>query len=142
MIIDFDCEMSASVNSLTVNKTSIVKLTTRFFSEKMLMFAKLSLMSFIYDILETFYFPNDKTEIIYSSYGIEKFFSYHILIDMDSTSLCFIIICGEDNPILGTIFRDVVFEVIVQSNIMQQFNTSNEFWEKFLARDKSLEKKS
>ena len=78
MIIDLDCEMSASVNSLAVNKTSVVKLTARFFSEKMLMFAKLLLMSFIYDMLETFYFPNNKTEIIYRSYGIKKNFSYHI----------------------------------------------------------------
>ena len=63
MIIDLDWEMSASVKSLAVNKTSVVKLTTRFFSEKMLMFAKLSLMSFIYDMLEIFYFPNDRNHL-------------------------------------------------------------------------------
>ena len=131
MIIDFDCETSASINSLAVNKTSVVKLTTRFFSGKMLMFAKLSLMSFIYETLETFYFPNDKTKIIYSSYGIEKILQ----------SLCFIIICGENNPILKARFRDIIFEIIVQNDIIKGFDTSNEFWEKFLARAKSLEKK-
>ena len=72
MIIDFDCEGSGSINSLAVNKTNVVKLTTRFFSGKMLMFAKLSLKSFIYDMVETFYFSNTKTKIIYCSYGIEK----------------------------------------------------------------------
>ena len=66
MIIDFDCETSASINSLAVNKTSVLKLTTRFFSGKIRMFAKLSLMSFIYEMLETFHFPNGKTKIIYS----------------------------------------------------------------------------
>ena len=48
MIIDFDCESSASKNYLAVNKTNVVKLKTQFFSQKMLMFAKLSLKSFIY----------------------------------------------------------------------------------------------
>ena len=52
MIIHFDYESTVSVNSLSVNKTNIVKL----FSGKMLMFAKLSLMSFIYDRIENFYF--------------------------------------------------------------------------------------
>ena len=84
MIIDFDCESSASINSLAV-KTNLVKLATRFSSRKMLMFTKLSLKSFIYDIVGTFYFPNTKTKIIYCSYGIEKILPYLILTDIDST---------------------------------------------------------
>ena len=60
MIIDFDCESSVSIDLLAVNKNSSVKVTTRFFSGKMIMFAKLSPMSFIYDMVETFYFPNKK----------------------------------------------------------------------------------
>ena len=76
MIIDFDCESSASINSLAVNKTSEVKLTTRFFAGKMLMFAKLSLMSFIYDLLETFYFPKLKAKMIYHLMALKKFFLF------------------------------------------------------------------
>ena len=86
IIIDFDCETSTSINSLAVNKTNVVKLTTSFFSGKMLMFAKLSLMSFKYEMLETFYFPNDKTKIIYNFYGIETTLPYHVLTDTDSTA--------------------------------------------------------
>ena len=41
MIIDFESETSASINYLAVNKTNLVKLTTRYFSGKMLMFAKM-----------------------------------------------------------------------------------------------------
>ena len=67
MIIDFDCETAASINSLSVNKNSNVKVTARFFSGKMLMSAKLSLMSFIYELVETFYFPSEKTKKIYSA---------------------------------------------------------------------------
>ena len=61
MIIDFDCESLVSINSLAENKNSLVKVTTQFFSGKMLMFAKISLLSFIYNIVETFYFPNKET---------------------------------------------------------------------------------
>ena len=70
MIIDFDCENSVSINSLAVNKNNTVKVTTRFFSGNMLMFAKLSLMSFIYNLTETSYFPNEKIKKIYKTYGI------------------------------------------------------------------------
>ena len=74
MIIDFDCEFSISINSLSVNKNSNVKVTTRFFSGKMLMFAKLSLMSFIYELIKTFYFPDEKTKKTYKTYKIEKIY--------------------------------------------------------------------
>ena len=47
MIIEFDCETSATINSLAVNTTNVVKLTTTFFPGKMLIFPKLPLMSFI-----------------------------------------------------------------------------------------------
>ena len=67
MIIDFDCETAAGINSLAVNKNYNVKVTARFFSGKMLMSAKLSLMSFIYELVETFYFPNEKTKKVYSA---------------------------------------------------------------------------
>ena len=57
--------------------------------------------------------------------------------DTGSTSLCFIIICDENNPIPDARFRDMILEVIIQNDIIKRFDTSNEFWEKFLARDKS-----
>ena len=91
------------------------------------MFAKLSLMSFIYELIETFYFPNDKTKIIYSSYGIEKIFPYHVLTDTDSTALAFIITCPENNSIPDDKFCSIIFQVIVQNDIINFFDTSHEF---------------
>ena len=58
MIIDFDHSLVCSIKSLDVNKNNVVKPTRPFFIGKMLMFSKLSLMSFIYKVIETFYFPN------------------------------------------------------------------------------------
>ena len=141
MIIDFDCESSVGINSLAVNKTNVVKLTTRLFSVKMFMFTKLSLMSFIYDLIEVFYFPNIKAKIIYQSFGIEKILLYQILTDSDSIALHFNIICSENNSIPDDRFRDIIFEVISQNDIIKRFATSNEYWEKFSVRDKTLEKK-
>ena len=125
MIIDFDCESSVSVNSLAVNKINVVKLTTQFFSGKLPMFAKLSLMSFIHDMIETFYLSNTKTKIIYRSYGIEKKLAYHILTGTDSTALHFHIFCSQNNS--NDRFRHIIFEVIAQSDIIKRFDISNKF---------------
>ena len=59
MLSDFNCLDSSSIQSFAIKNPDNVKLTTRFSSEKMLMFAKLSLMSFIYELVETFYFPDE-----------------------------------------------------------------------------------
>ena len=64
MIVDLNCEESASIKSFAITKNDQVRVTTRFLSGKMLMFAKLSLMSFIYEIIETFCFPEKKVQQI------------------------------------------------------------------------------
>ena len=63
------------------------------------MFAKLLLMSFIYEILETFYFSDKKVREIYDWYLIEKVYIYHILTDTDSISLQFYFISNPENDI-------------------------------------------
>ena len=57
-MIEFDTEYACSIKALGVKENNQIKPTARFFSGKMLMFAKLSLKSFIYDLAETFVFPN------------------------------------------------------------------------------------
>ena len=61
-IIEFDTLLSCRIKGLAVKKNSEIKPTTRFFSGKMLMFAKVSLESFVYDLTETFFFPNKKSK--------------------------------------------------------------------------------
>ena len=53
------------------------------------MLAKLLLKSFIYDLYETFMFPNKKKKAIYNIYEIQFVYVYQILTDTDSTSLQF-----------------------------------------------------
>ena len=57
---------------LCEKKNDHVKLTTRFLSGKMLMFAEISLMSFIYGLVETFYFLNESLKKMYEKYLIEN----------------------------------------------------------------------
>lgn len=87
MLIDFNCLESASIQLFAVEKNDNVKLTARFLSEKMLMFAKLSLMSFIYELIETFYFSDEVVKKIYEKYLIEKVYIYRVLTDTNSTCL-------------------------------------------------------
>ena len=63
IILEFDQCLACGIKSVAVNKNDVVKPIT-FFNGKMLMFAKLSLMSFIYELVEAFYFPNEKTKKI------------------------------------------------------------------------------
>lgn len=81
IILDFCVDESVSIKSFAVKGKKQVRTTTRFLSGKVLMFAKLSLMSFICDILETFCFPDKKVKKIYEKYQIENVYIYHILTD-------------------------------------------------------------
>ena len=59
-IIEFDQNFTCSVKSLAVNRNKIIKLKSRFFNTKMLMFAKLSLMSCIYELIKVYCFFDKK----------------------------------------------------------------------------------
>ena len=61
-ITDFDVEQSNSIKSLAVKVKSTIHVTTRFMKGKMLMFAKTSIQSFNYDLIDVFMFPNAETK--------------------------------------------------------------------------------
>ena len=71
MVIQFNDRESASIKSFAIKKRRQIKVTTRFMSGKLLMFSKLSLKSFIYEIAETFCFPEENIKKIYDKYKIE-----------------------------------------------------------------------
>ena len=62
VIIEFDPSLACRITSLAVKRNNEIKPTTRFFSGKMLMFAKFLLESLVYDLTETFCFPNAQTK--------------------------------------------------------------------------------
>ena len=65
MIIDFNESESASIKAFSVRKKNVIKATTRFMSSNLIMFAKLSLKSLIYDLSDIFSFPNEIVKEIY-----------------------------------------------------------------------------
>ena len=106
-----------------------------------LLFAKLFLKSFIYDLTETFCFPQKQTADLYKKYLIEKVEIFHILTDTDSTFSKFIFISDSNCDLPEEKFWDIIFEVIVTSKIYKRFDTSHEFWDILGARKESRRKK-
>ena len=54
MILEFNDAQSSAIKSIAVKNETNIKCTTRFMSGKLLMFAKFSLKSFIYSLVELF----------------------------------------------------------------------------------------
>ena len=59
-----------------------------------MMCSKVSVKSFVYDIIHVFMFPNEEMKKIYQKYKINKCLVEQNLTDTDSTSIFFVFICG------------------------------------------------
>ena len=105
------------------------------------MFAKLSLMSIMYKVLETFCFPDENVREIFKKYGIEKVEIYHRLTDTDNTSLKFLFISDPNSETPENKYREIIFEVITSSKICKRFDGSHEYWDYFGARKEQKRKK-
>lgn len=77
-LIGFGKNSYTSIKSLAVKKNTIVKLTSKILDQKMLTFAKISLASFIYDMIDGFSFPVDTTRDLYSQNEIIKCLLYSV----------------------------------------------------------------
>ena len=98
-IIDFSDQDTASLKSLGVKTTDKVKITTRLVKGKMLMFSKISLRAFLYDLIDHFCFPDDEVQEIYARNEILRCFIYLILTDTDSCSIQFLFISNLKSTI-------------------------------------------
>ena len=67
-MIDFDEEYLSSIKSIAIEKSSKISLTTGFLNGKILMFSKVSIKSFVYDLIDVFMFPNSEIQKIYRKY--------------------------------------------------------------------------
>ena len=130
-MIDFEYNASNSIKSLAIKKNTNVKVTSRFIKGKMLMFAKLSIKSFVYDMIDVFCFPNQDIQLIYDFYKIEKCFLYQNLTDTDSTSLLFVFICDLQSTLPESQARKVIFECMVKSKILDRLDVSDEYWKQY-----------
>ena len=92
MVVQFNDRESASIKSFAVKKRNEIKITTQFMSGKLLIFAKLFLKSFIYDLIETFCFTQKEFVELYKKYLTEQVEISHVLTNTDSTTIKFIFI--------------------------------------------------
>ena len=129
MIIEFNEHKSSSVKLIAVKSKTIVKCTSRFMSGKLLMFAKLSLKSFIYSLVEILHFPEENPVVasICEKYDIEQIFCYQILTDTDSTSIQFIIVSDPKSSYPECDVRDILFEVFSQTELPKRFGKPDKF---------------
>ena len=88
-LIDFDEDYSSSIKPLAVEQSTKFNLTTRYLNGKMLMFSKVSIKGFVYDLIDVFMFPNEEIQKIYAEFNIERCYLYQNLTDTDSTSIFF-----------------------------------------------------
>ena len=106
-MIDFDQRESNSIKSIVVNSSAMVDVSTRFSKEKMLMFAKISLKSFVYGIINVFCFPDDNFKGIFAKINIEKcFLNLLNFTDTDSCSMFFFSFVN-----LNVVFQKVILEM-------------------------------
>ena len=128
-LIDFDEEYSASIRSVSIKKNNQVKLTTRILSGKMLMFSKVSIKSFLYDLIDVFMSPNQEIREIYQKYQVEKCYLYQNLTDTDSTSIFFVFICDLNCSVRKEKARNIIFEVLLKSKVFDCLDLSAEFYD-------------
>ena len=91
------------------------------------MFAKLSLKSFFYEICDIFHFPNENIKYIYKKYMIERVEIFHVLTDMDSTSLKFVFISDPNKTNNIFLFRLKKMYIIDNSDYILDDETTLNF---------------
>ena len=139
-MIDFEENNCGSIKSLAIKGSTNVKVSSRFIKGKMLMFAKLSIKSFIYDMIDVFCFPNEAIKEIYHQYQIQKCFLYQNLTDTDSTSLFFVFICNLESLVPESVARKIIFECMIKPKIFERLDISHDFWKEYNVQDKSKNK--
>ena len=140
-LIDFDEQYSASIKSLSIQKNTKIDLTTRFLNGKMLMFSKVSIKNFVYDIIDVFMFPNEEIKKIYQKYRINKCLVEQNLTDTDSTSIFFVFICDLACDVREDEARDIIFKVMLKSKIFDRLDLSHECFKKFNCHNTDLKKR-
>ena len=126
-MIEFDKNECNSIKSIVIKGNTTIDVSSQFIKGKMLMFAKLSLKSFVYDVIDVFCFLDETIREIYNRYQIQKCFLYQNLTDTDSTSLFFNFICNVDCSVAECEAREIIFECMKKLKIAKRLDVSDEF---------------
>ena len=92
-----------------MNSSTTVDVSTKFCKGKMLMFAKMSLKLFVYDMIDIFCFPDDKVKGIFDKNDIGKCLLYLNLTDTDSCSMFFLFSFVNLNVVFHEVFLEMCY---------------------------------
>ena len=113
-MIDFDGKECNSIKSIPLKGNIKVNVTARFSDRKMLMFAKILLKSFVYNMIDVFCSPTEEVKMIYNKYDIVKCHLYLNLTDTGSCLCFFNFICKKECNIKESKSRNLIFEILKQ----------------------------
>ena len=105
------------------------------------MFSKVSIKSFVYDLIDVFMFPNQEIQEIYRKYQVNKCYLYQNLTDTGSTSMFFVFICNLTSSVSEYKARNINFDVLVKSKVLERLDLSAKFYEQFNCRNEKLKKR-
>ena len=106
----------------------------------MLMFSKISVKSFVYDLIDVFMFPNEEIQKIYKKHKINKCYLDQNLSDTDSSSMFFLFICDLQCNLKENEAKDLIFEIILKSKLFDRIDLSADYFEKFQRKNPDLKK--
>ena len=139
-MIYFDRKECNNIKSIALKTNTNINVTSKFIYGKMLMFAKILLKSFLYDMIDVFGFPIEEVKMIYDKYDIKKCYMYLNLTDTDSCSCFFNFICKKECNINKGKSRNLIFEILKQSKIAGRLDVSYPFWSQFETHNGNLRK--
>ena len=139
-IIDFDRKEFNSIKSIALKVNMNINVTSRFINGKMLMFAKIWLKCFVYDMIDVLCSLTEEVKMIYDKYDIIKCYIYLILSDTDICSCFFNFICKKECNVKESESRNLVFEILKQSKIAERLDVSGPFWSQFENTQRKCEK--
>ena len=88
------------------------------------MFSKVSVKSFVYDLIDVFMFPNDEIKDIYKKYNINQCYLDQNLTDADSASMFFVFVCDLNCNVREDEARNIIFEVMLKSKVFHRLDLS------------------
>ena len=102
-----------NVRAVAIEKSSKINLTTRFLNGKMLMLGKVSIKSFVFDLIDVFMFLNQEIQEIYRQYQLNKCYLYQNVTDTDSTSMFFVFKCDSNSCASKDKAQNIIFGVML-----------------------------
>ena len=129
-----------SVKGIACKKQTMVRVSIRYISSKLLIKTKISLASFICDCIDTICLSNEETSLIYALYKIIKVLPYLLITGTDSSSLEFIVIAEDSCDCGEREMRDILLRIFLDNNIQHRLHLSGTFFTQLSKRSEAVRK--